>query len=107
MVVGMVLAAAVMHASWNALLKGEQDRLRSVAVMSLTTSIVGAAMAVMLPVPRRESWVCLGLSAVLHVGYNVLLVLAYREGDLGLAYPIARGSSPLLVALGAAVMAGE
>ncbi len=106
-VIGLVLASAVMHASWNALLKGGGDRLRSVTVMGLVTSAVGGAVAVFLPVPRAESWICLGLSAVLHVGYNLLLVRSYRDGDLGVAYPIARGSSPMLVTLAAAVVAGE
>ncbi len=106
-VIGLVLAAAVMHAAWNAMLKGGGDRLRSVSLMAATTSLLGAAMAAVLPRPRPECWIFLGLSTALHVGYNLLLVLSYREGDLGVAYPIARGSSPMLVTLGAAITAGE
>jgi drug/metabolite transporter (DMT)-like permease len=44
---------------------------------------------------------------VLHVGYNLFLVRSYRVGDLGQIYPISRGSSPVLITLGAAVFAGE
>ena len=106
-VIGLVLAAAVMHAGWNAMLKGGGDRLRSVSLMAATTGLLGAAMAAALPAPKPECWTFLGLSAAMHVGYNLLLVLSYREGDLGVAYPIARGSSPMLVTLGAAVTAGE
>lgn len=106
-VIGLVLASAVMHASWNALLKGGGDRLRSVTVMGMVTSAAAAAIVGFLPAPRAESWICLGLSAVLHVGYNLLLVRSYRDGDLGVAYPIARGSSPMLVTLAAAAVAGE
>src|SRR6202012_2631456 len=102
---GLVLAAAVMHAGWNAMLKGGGDRLRSVSLMAATTSLLGAAMAAALPWPRPECWIFLGLSTSLHVGYNLLLVVSYREGDLGVAYPIARGSSPMLVTLGAAASA--
>jgi len=107
LVAGLVLASAAMHASWNALLKGGSDRLRSVTVMAVTTSLVAGLGSVFLPAPRLGSWVCIALSAALHVVYNLLLVASYRHGDLGVSYPIARGSSPLLVAVGAAVVAGE
>jgi drug/metabolite transporter (DMT)-like permease len=106
-VVGLVLGSAVLHASWNALLKGGGDRLRSVTVMALAASLASAGWVLFLPFPRAASWLCIGLSTLLHVAYNLLLVAAYRHGDLGVTYPIARGSSPLLVAAGAAVLAGE
>jgi drug/metabolite transporter (DMT)-like permease len=96
-----------MHASWNALLKGGGDRLHSVTVMALTASLFSAVWMFFLPAPLAASWVYIGLSVAIHVVYNLLLVLAYRHGDPGVTYPIARGSSPLLVAAGAAVIAGE
>jgi drug/metabolite transporter (DMT)-like permease len=96
-----------MHASWNALLKGGSDRLRSITVMAVTTSVVAGAGAIALPTPQMASWGCIALSGALHVVYNLLLVASYRHGDLGVSYPIARGSSPLLVAVGAVVIAGE
>ena len=107
LVAGLVLTSAAMHASWNALLKGGSDRLRSVTVMAVTTSLVAAAGALFLPKPQVASWGYIALSAALHVVYNLLLVASYRHGDLGVSYPIARGSSPLLVAVGAAAVAGE
>src|SRR5690606_17787527 len=58
-------------------------------------------------VPAPESWPALGLSALLHVGYMGFLMLSYRVGDFGQVYPLARGTSPWLVALGAAVLLGE
>lgn len=57
--------------------------------------------------PAIESWGYAVLSGLLHVGYNLFLVRSYRVGDLGQVYPIARGSSPVLVTVGAAVFAGE
>jgi drug/metabolite transporter (DMT)-like permease len=107
LVAGLVLTSAAMHASCNALLKGGRDRLRSVTVMAVTTSLVAALCALFLPAPQVASWGCIALSAALHVVYNLLLVAAYRHGDLGVSYPIARGSSPLLVAVGAAFVARE
>lgn len=106
-VAGLVLLSAVMHASWNALLKGGGDRLRSITVMSVSAGVLSAGWVCLLPYPEVESWLYLALSVVLHVAYYFLLVSAYRHGDLGVSYPVARGSSPLLVAAEAAVLAGE
>lgn len=106
-VAGLVIFSAVLHASWNALLKSGGDRLHSIAVMALSAGAVSAVWAIFLPIPLVESWFYIGLSVALHVVYNFLLVLAYRHGDLGVTYPVARGSSPMLVAAGAAILAGE
>jgi uncharacterized membrane protein len=59
------------------------------------------------PPPAAQSWGYALLSALLHVGYNLFLVRSYRVGDLGQIYPISRGSSPALIALGAALFVGE
>lgn len=103
----IVLVAAVLHASWNALLRGGSDRLWSMTIMCIAIALVCALMAPFVPVPATASWACVALSALLHVGYNLFLVRTYRTGDLGQTYPIARGASPLLVSLGAAVFARE
>jgi drug/metabolite transporter (DMT)-like permease len=106
-IAAIVLFAAALHASWNALLKGGGDGLWAMTVMGVATSIACAALAIFLPMPARASWPYISGSALLHVGYNIFLVRAYRSGDFGSAYPIARGSSPLLVTLGAALVADE
>lgn len=103
----LILLAAFLHAFWNALLKGGADRLWSMTVMGLTTTLAGLILAPFLPLPLPASWPCMLLSALLHVGYNAFLIRAYRSGEFGSAYPVARGSSPLLVTLGAALAAGE
>src|SRR5262245_47483971 len=103
----VVLLAAVLHASWNALLRAGEDRFRSMAIMCIAVALVCAGLAFFVPVPARASWGCALLSALFHTGYNLFLVRAYRSGDLGQVYPIARGSSPLLVSLGAALFAHE
>ncbi len=106
-IAAIVLFAALLHASWNALLKGGSDRLWFMTIMGVATSLTCAAVLPFLPMPHRASWPYLIGSAVLHIGYNLLLIRAYRSGEFGSAYPIARGSSPLLVTLGAAAAAGE
>lgn len=102
-----MLAAALLHASWNALLRGRGDRLASITIMSLASAAVGAVAVLCLPAPAAASWPFIGLSAVLQIGYCLALIRAYRDGLLAEAYPIARGSSPMLVSLGALVLAHE
>lgn len=103
----VVLVAAVLHASWNALLRAGSDRLWSMTVMCAAIGIACAILALFVPFPMWSSWPYAVLSAVIHVGYSLFLVRTYRTGDLGQTYPISRGFSPVLVTLGAATFAGE
>lgn len=106
-VAALVLLAAVMHASWNAALRGGKDRLWSGSAMGFSAALACLAVVPFLPLPLRPSWSHIGLSATIHVGYILLLVRMYRHGDLGVTYPVARGSSPLLITLGGAILGGE
>ncbi|SDU89283.1 DMT family transporter [Pseudomonas mucidolens] len=103
----LVLFAALLHASWNALLRSGADRLWAMTVMCIAIAMVCIVAAAFMAPPAVESWSYALLSGLLHVGYNLFLVRSYRVGDLGQIYPISRGSSPVLIALGAAIFAGE
>ena len=103
----LILFAAVLHASWNALLRAGADRLWSITIMCIAIAVVCLSLVPFVAAPAPGSWMYLVGSAVLHTGYNLFLVRTYRSGDLGQTYPISRGSSPLLVSLGAALFAGE
>lgn len=103
----IVLLSAVLHATWNAMLRSGADKLWSMTIMSLAIAAVCAMAAPFIAAPAVASWPYAGLSALLHLGYNLFLVRAYRDGDLGQTYPIARGCSPLLVTIGAALFARE
>jgi drug/metabolite transporter (DMT)-like permease len=103
----LVLLAAFMHAAWNALLRGGVDRAQSMAIMNATLGIAGLVLLAIAGLPAPASWVYVVASGVLHWIYVALLVVTYRSGDLGETYPVARGSSPALVALGGSVFAGE
>lgn len=94
-----VLAGALMHASWNALVKVGLDRLLSISLIQAACAAIALAAVAFVPLPQRDAWLWLAGSAVLHIGYNVFLARAYRVGDLGQIYPIARGCAPLLVTL--------
>lgn len=107
LVISLVLCAAILHASWNAVLRGRDDKLWSVTVMSFAATVVAVPVVALLPLPTVASWPYLGLSVVLQVVYSWFLVIAYKLADLGQVYPMVRGSVPLLVTLGAAVFAGE
>jgi drug/metabolite transporter (DMT)-like permease len=106
-IVVLILFAALLHASWNALLRGGADRLWSMTVMCLAVALACMVMALFLTPPAQASWFYAVLSALLHIGYNLFLVRSYKVGDLGQTYPIARGSSPILITLGASLFAGE
>lgn len=104
---GLVLFAALMHASWNALVRGGSDRALTLAGVAATHAVVGAVFLAIAEPPAPESWPWLATSALVHYVYYWLLFRAYREGDLSQVYPISRGMSPALVTLGAMVLIGE
>ena len=106
-IVAIVLVAAIAHASWNALVKGDDDRLVTLGAANAVRFLLCVPLVLALPLPAAASWPYLVLSAILHVGYYVFLISAYRFGDLSKVYPLARGLSPLLVAAGAFAFAGE
>ncbi|MFE5592217.1 EamA family transporter [Streptomyces sp. NPDC056549] len=103
----VVLAAALLHAVWNALAHGAEDRLAVFVLMNLATTGCAAVVACFTPLPDARAWPFLATSAALQVAYQALLLQAYRLGDFGQMYPIARGTSPLLVALVSATALGQ
>ncbi|MBS0333329.1 MAG: EamA family transporter [Proteobacteria bacterium] len=107
LVIALVLGAAVLHATWNALLKSGLDRLWSIVLMCAVAAVASGVAVFFVPLPTAGAWGCAILSAALQIGYCLFLVRAYDRGELGQVYPIARGSAPLLVAAGGAAIAHE
>ncbi len=105
--IAVVLLAALLHASWNALVKVSDDRLVALGLANGIRFAMCLPAVFFLPLPHMASWPFLVLSALLHCGYYAFLVIAYRGGDLSQVYPLARGASPLLIVCGAFVFAGE
>lgn len=91
-----VLAAAVMHAGWNVLVKLKLDRFLSLVLIQSMIGLMGLAMIATFPWPAPASIPYAVTSGILHLGYNLFLVRSYRTGDLSQVYPIARGAAPLL-----------
>jgi len=102
-----VLAAAAMHAGWNAVIKIRLDRFASISLMTLATAVVSLPVLPFVAFPSAETWSWIGASLVFHTGYKYFLTRAYDSGDLAQAYPLARGSAPLLTTIGAIVLFRE
>lgn len=97
-VFAVVLFAAALHATWNAIVKGAGDKLLT---MILVTSAAGTVAALVLPfltLPAPASWPYLGVSLSLEVLYFALVAGAYRAADMSETYPVMRGTAPVLVA---------
>lgn len=92
-----VLAAALLHASWNALIKSGSSKLTSMLIMTLVQGGVGGVIALFSALPQGQVWLWLLASGLFHSGYKLFLSFAYEQGDLSRVYPIARGGAPMLV----------
>jgi drug/metabolite transporter (DMT)-like permease len=102
-----VLAAAVTHATWNAIAHGIKDQVVAFGLIGVGSIVVAVPLVVLAPFPLGPCWPYLLGSVVVHVFYNLLLMRSYRYGEFGQVYPLARGISPLVVTVLAAVFAAE
>ena len=108
LVIVLLLAAALMHATWNAILKSDRsDRLATFGVIMAMGALQGAILVPFLPMIDPAAWKWAACSVAVHILYYVFLLKAYAYGDLSHAYPIARGSGPLLVAVFSGRLLGE
>src|SRR5512143_2112716 len=104
-----VLGAGLLHAAWNALLKsapGGDPMLDTAAVVG-GSSVACLAAAPFVPLPHPAAWAFMAASSAIHFAYYFTLAQAYRTGDLSFAYPLMRGTAPMLVALLGIVFLGE
>jgi drug/metabolite transporter (DMT)-like permease len=93
-----VLAAAACHAGWNALLKLNVAPVVATVLVAVAAGVLVLPLLPLAPLPAAAAWPYIIASAVIHVAYFVALAEAYRWGDLGQVYPIARGTAPLVTA---------
>ncbi len=101
-----VLFAAILHALWNALVKSDGDKPLAMTALVLGNIPFALVALVLAPAPARESWSYLAAGVALQVGYQLLLLGAYRAGDLTQVYPIARGTAPILVVAASVLFLG-
>ena len=93
-----VIAAAILHAVWNAVVKGGRDKYLGMSAVVLGHAPRAILILPFVPAPAIESWPYLAGGIALHLGYQFFLLTSYRIGDLTQVYPIARGTAPMLVA---------
>jgi drug/metabolite transporter (DMT)-like permease len=102
-----VLAAAVTHAAWNAIAHGIKDQTLAFALIGVGGIAVGIPLVIVAAMPRADCWPYLLGSVAIHVFYNLLLMQCYRLGEFSQVYPLARGTSPLVVTILAAIFVHE
>jgi len=105
--IAAALSSALIHASWNAALKGGRDRVADAFLIAVGGLITWAVVAVVFGAPAPAAWPYLAASVAIHLVYWVVLFKAYDMGDLSHIYTLSRGSAPLLVSIGAALTVQE
>jgi drug/metabolite transporter (DMT)-like permease len=104
---GLALIAAVLHALWNLLVKASDDQLVAAWTIFAGAALLNIPVLIFNGLPDRAVWGLIAISTLIQVGYVLMLALAYRLGDLSFVYPLARGTSPLLVALAGVAFLGD
>jgi uncharacterized membrane protein len=107
MVAAAVLAAALLHAAWHALVKASGDQVIALAGMNLVSGTAALALLPFVSVPSTAAGVVIGVSVLLHMAYKLALARLYGRADLSVAYPVARGLTPAMAAIFALVFIGE
>ncbi|KUN70212.1 hypothetical protein AQJ46_17755 [Streptomyces canus] len=107
LVTAAVLLAAITHASWNAIAHRITDKLVGFTLISGGGMLIGLAIIPLVAVPAAGAWPYLLASSCIHIAYYALLMKSFQLGDFGQAYPIARGTAPLVVTVLAALFAHE
>ncbi len=102
-----VILAALLHASWNLIVKMNLDRFLALFLIQTLMGVLGVGMLLAFAFPGPASWPYAFASGVLHTGYNLFLARSYKTGDLSQVYPIARGTAPLMTLAGTWALAGE
>lgn len=103
----IVLFAALLHASWNAIVKRGTDTLLTTILVTGSAAVIAAIGLPFLPAPAAQSWPWLAASTLLQVGYYVLVARTYQLTDMSASYPLMRGCAPILVALVSTPFLGE
>ena len=103
----LVVFAAFLHASWNAVVKSSPDKFLDIVFVTASAALVGAVALPFLSMPAPASWPYAAASAVIHIAYFLLIGAAYRSGDMSHAYPLMRGTPPLIVTVVSVLVLGE
>ena len=105
-VFGIILFSAALHATWNAVVKGGDDKLQSMILVAAFGAIPGILLLPFLPPIAPAAWPYLAISVILEIAYSALVAAAYSHADMSRAYPLMRGTPPLIVALVSTIALG-
>ena len=106
-VFSVILFAALLHATWNAIVKQSSDTFLTAVLFGLSAAVVSAVALPFLPQPAPASWPFLLISMVPQTAYYFLVAATYRAADMSQAYPLMRGTAPLIVAVASALWLRE
>ncbi|NDB69891.1 MAG: hypothetical protein EB015_18200, partial [Methylocystaceae bacterium] len=97
--IALMLLAALLHASWHALIKSAANGVAALAGMGLVATVIASLILPFIPPLPTSAWPIIAGSVCLHCGYKFALAYSYRFGDLGQAFPLARGFVPLFATI--------
>lgn len=103
----IVLFAAALHATWNALVRASSHKFQDTVLIVLGAGVWTAFFLPLVPIPAVESWPYLAASVLIHVAYFSLVAFSYQSGELSFVYPLMRGSAPALTAVAGALLINE
>src|SRR5580698_8374097 len=106
-VFAVVLAAAFLHATWNAIVKAGDDKFLTTIMVTTVAALLSAALLPFLRPPALASWPFAIASALVQIAYFLLLARTYQIADMSQAYPLMRGTAPLIVALVSVFKVGD
>lgn len=103
----VVLGAALLHASWNALIRGAADKGLYTLLLHACSGLLALLAIAFVGLPAVASWPFVVASALIHTVYIAWLMRAYEGGQLALSYTLMRGLPPLMVAIVSGPLLGE
>src|SRR6202042_2494694 len=98
-VFAVVMLAALLHASWNAIVKSAPDKLLTTIMVTTAAAALSAALTPFLNGPAPPSFPYAVASAILQIVYFLLVARTYQVADMSQTYPLMRGTAPLIVAV--------
>jgi len=103
----LILFSAATHATYNALIKSAGDKLVARMLMAVFSALYLSPLAFVVPLPSAPVWLILGATAFVHFAYQMAQITSLHHADYTFAYPVSRGSAPLVVALAAPLVLGD
>jgi len=104
---GLLLAAAMMHTTWNLLVKRAKEKQVFIWCSLIAGTIIFSPLLLTSPLFLVSTWPYLISSALVEVIYYITLIRAYENGDFSLVYPMARGAAPAFLLIWATFFLGE